>query len=63
MPFKSQAQRAKMAVLEKEGKVKKGTVAKWNAETPKGKLPERVGKKKITSVDGIVAERKKRYGV
>ncbi len=42
MPFKSEAQRRKMAELEKEGKVKKGTFDTWNSETPRGKLPERV---------------------
>lgn len=41
MPFKSEAQRRKMAELEKQGKVPKGTVKQWSAET-KGKLPERV---------------------
>jgi len=44
MPFKSQAQRRKIAQLEREGKVKKGTTAAWEKETPAGKLPERVGK-------------------
>ena len=34
MPFKSKSQMGKMAVLEKQGKVKKGTVKEWAAETP-----------------------------
>lgn len=43
MPFKSEAQRRKFIQLEKEGKVPEGTVAKWEKETPKKRLPERVG--------------------
>lgn len=46
MPFKSEAQRRKMFELERQGKVPKGTAATWQRETPKGKLPERVGEKK-----------------
>lgn len=47
MPFKSKAQVKKMAVLEKEGKVKKGTVHEWAKETPNmKKLPKKVKKKK-----------------
>jgi hypothetical protein len=46
MPFKSQAQRAKFYQLEKEGKMSKETIAKWESETPK-KLPEKVAKKLI----------------
>ena len=34
MPFKSRAQMAKMAILEKEGQVKPGTVHNWAQETP-----------------------------
>lgn len=41
VPFKSKAQVGKMAILEKEGKVKKGTVKEWASETPNmKKLPE-----------------------
>ena len=44
MPFKSLAQVAKMASLEKEGKVPKGTVKQWASETPNMKsLPKRIG--------------------
>jgi hypothetical protein len=47
MPFKSEAQRRKLYALEAEGKLKKGTCEKWEAETPKGiKLPERLTPKK-----------------
>ena len=42
MPFKSEAQRAKIAELERQGKVKPGTFNQWNKETPKGKLPARI---------------------
>lgn len=43
MPFKSEAQRRKMHQLQVQGKLKPGTVAKWEAETPnKGSLPKRV---------------------
>jgi hypothetical protein len=45
MPFKSEAQRKKFILLEKEGKLAKGTVEKWSAETGKTKLPERASKK------------------
>lgn len=41
MPFKSKAQVGKIAILEKEGKVKKGTVKEWASETPNmKKLPK-----------------------
>lgn len=49
MPFQSKAQVKKMRQLEREGKVAKGTVAKWAAETPAGKLPERKHEKPKTS--------------
>ena len=43
MPFKSKQQVKKMAVLEKEGKVKKGTVSAWAKETPSmKKLPTKL---------------------
>jgi len=46
MPFKSKAQVGKMAMLEKEGKVKKGTMKEWAAETPNmKKLPKKLKKK------------------
>lgn len=43
MPFKSEAQRRKIAELEEQGKVKPGTFKEWNNATPRGKLPERIG--------------------
>lgn len=43
MPFKSEAQRKKFIVLEKQGKLKPGTVKAWEEETP-AQLPKRVGK-------------------
>lgn len=43
MPFKSEAQRRKMHLLESQGKLKPGTVAKWESETPnKSELPKRI---------------------
>lgn len=65
MPFKSKAQIAKMAELEKQGKVKKGTVQEWLKETPDvHKLPERKTPKKIKP--NSIADLKKlsnRFGV
>jgi hypothetical protein len=47
MPFKSKAQVGKIAVLEKEGKVKKGTFKEFVKATPDmKKLPAKVKKKK-----------------
>ncbi len=46
MPFKSEAQRRKIYSLEEQGKIKKGTAAAWEAETPKKKLPEHIKKGK-----------------
>lgn len=46
-PAKSKAQLKKMFVLEKEGKVKKGTAKEWADSTPNiKKLPEHVKKRK-----------------
>lgn len=43
MTFKSEAQRRKMHQLQAEGKLKPGTVAKWEAATPnKADLPKRI---------------------
>ena len=45
MAFKSKAQAAKIAKLEKEGKVKPGTTKKWASETKNfKKLPDRIKK-------------------
>lgn len=47
MPAKSKAQLREMFVLEKEGKVKKGTAKEWADATPNiKKLPEHVKKKR-----------------
>lgn len=46
MPFKSKAQIGKLAILEKQGKLPKGTVKKWAKETPNiKKLPKKLKKK------------------
>lgn len=45
MPFKSDAQRRYFHWAESKGKLPKGTTAKWQSETPKRDLPERVNKK------------------
>lgn len=45
MPFKSRAQMRKMALLEKQGKLPKGTVHQWARETPSiKKLPKKKAK-------------------
>lgn len=60
--FKSEKHRQKIAQLEKEGKVKKGTSEAWTKET-KGKLPERVTPSgRPTSIKQIEQIRIKRYG-
>ena len=41
MPFKSQAQRKKFYALEREGKISRETLDKWESETGKKKLPEK----------------------
>jgi CRISPR/Cas system-associated endonuclease Cas1 len=40
MPFKSQAQRRKLAQLLVEGKISNETFEEWNRETGRKKLPE-----------------------
>ena len=42
MPFKSKAQRRKFAQLLVEGKIKPEAYERWNVETGRKKLPERV---------------------
>lgn len=46
MPFKSESQKRKIATLENEGKLPKGTYAKFESETGSRKLPERIKEKK-----------------
>lgn len=62
-PFKSEAQRRKIAQLEKEGKVKPGTTKEWASKTH-GQLPERVTPKpkKPGSIKEIEEIRVKRFG-
>lgn len=43
MPFKSQAQRRKLAEMVKQGKMSQKVFDEWNAKTPPN-LPERVKK-------------------
>lgn len=65
MPFKSEAQRRKFGEMVKQGKMKQEEFDKWAKDTPKGKLPERIGKKtsKINSVDGLRDYAKKNHGI
>ena len=71
MAFKSEAHKAKMASLEKEGKVKKGTFAGFKKATGDSKLPERVSKsgtkpqktKPIKSIQDLKDYRKSKHGV
>jgi hypothetical protein len=61
-PFKSEAQRRKFIELEKQGKLKTGTVAKWNSETTK-QIPERVKPSKIhNTVESLKKTYNKRFG-
>ncbi len=53
-PFKSQAQRAKLGEMVKEGTMTQEEFNKWNADTPHDKkLPERIHPKKPTGLDRI----------
>ena len=66
MPFKSKAQIGKIAELEKQGKVKKGTFDEFKKATPDmEKLPERISppKEKHTAVESLQKTYKKRFGV
>lgn len=63
MPFKSEAQRRKFGALVSQGKITKEKFKEWNDATP-AKIPKRVGEKpKHTSIESVVAYRKKKYGV
>ena len=60
MPFKSKAQVGKMAILEKEGKVKKGTFKEFAEATPSIKaLPNKV-KKRSNSMKKLPEHAKKK---
>lgn len=62
MAFKSKAQVAKIAQLEKEGKVKPGTTKEWAAETPDiGRLPGKVSQTRPKSVNDLRAAYNKKY--
>lgn len=64
MPFKSKAQIGKIAELEKQGKVKKGTFDEFKKATPDfDKLPERISPPKHKSTEDLRKTYKKRFGV
>lgn len=44
MTFKSEAQKRKFAEMLAQGKISQATFDEWNKNTPKEKLPERIGK-------------------
>ena len=46
MPYKSEAQRKKMHVLEQQGKIDPKTVAEFDRASKGKKLPQKVGKRK-----------------
>jgi hypothetical protein len=46
MPFKSKAQRRKFAELLVKGEITEEAYERWNQETGRAELPERVGAKK-----------------
>ncbi len=50
MPYKSEAQRKKFHALLQEGKISKEVVEEFDKASKGKKLPEKVGKKKITSI-------------
>lgn len=45
-PFKSESQRKKFYAMAKRGEISKKTLEKWEKETGKKKLPQRVKKSK-----------------
>ena len=59
MPFKSKAQRRKFAELLVEGKIKPEAYERWNVETGRKKLPERV-RPKAKKAKAKTAKRKKK---
>ena len=59
MPFKSKAQRRKFAELLVEGKIKPEAYERWNVETGRAKLPERVRPKVARKATSKRARRKK----
>jgi hypothetical protein len=62
MAYKSEAQRKKFHALLAEGKIKKEVVDEYDAKSKGKKLPERVTKPKIRSIEQIKEiARKKGY--
>jgi len=47
MPYKSNAQRKKIHVLEAQGKISHKTVKEWDKASKGRKLPEHVRKRKV----------------
>lgn len=65
MPFKSEAQRAKLAQLVKEGKMKQSVFDKFQSETPDTPLPKRLTPKidnKPKTIAELQALAKKKLG-
>lgn len=62
MPYKSEAQRRKFHSMLNEKKVSKEVVDEFDKSSKGKKLPERVGKKKVRSVDDLVEIRKSKFG-
>lgn len=56
MPFKSEAQRRLFYAKAKSGEIPKATVKRWEDETPKKKLPERLGKEAALAALGLSPE-------
>lgn len=50
MPFRSQSQRGLFYAKAKRGEIPMATVKRWEKETPKGKLPYKVGKEEVESL-------------
>lgn len=65
MPIKSESQRKRLQRLVAEGKLSQEKLDKWEAETPAGKLPERVGKSRQrgTPKPAGPSYTKKRFGL
>jgi hypothetical protein len=59
MPFKSKAQRRKLAELLVTGEISPETYEEWNRETGGRELPERVAKKKKRARKGTARKRTK----
>jgi len=64
MPFKSQAQRAKMLLLVKQGKLKQSVFDAFDNDTGDTELPERVNPKKERpkTVEDLKKHFKEKYG-